>query len=168
MSDSRSFDEKRMQTEMQLDLLKTYIENRRQTVINVGVGSIAMIALSANFITPNTMLKTGITMLVCFLLFTFWYDAYIHRLAMEKSQNLLNQILGEQFAGDAEKIKNRSSWFAQNYTEIIVTIFTIIVIYFLILLFATGNSTAPIKPTDQFRSNNAYCGNVLHKSYFLH
>lgn len=127
-------EEKKMRMEAQLDLIKANLQTRHQTVINLAITSIAIIALSA-LIKNDLYLKIGITFLFALNLVGFWYDVIVVRKAIKKSTEKLDEILGKSFDEEVYKTMRKPGWIIQYFAEVMVGIFSFIVIYFIILLF---------------------------------
>lgn len=126
-------EERKMQMEAQIDLMKTYLQSRHQTVINIALMSISIIAV-AGLIEPSRSLALGVGGVLFLCVVILWYDIIVTRRAIGRSEEILNEILGQSYEIEVEKIKARQPWYMSNFQEIVGVLFTIIVTYFLIIL----------------------------------
>lgn len=125
----------RERSKAQLDLLQGFLKSREQTVINIALGAVGVIALAGGFLEPTLSVKIGIVVLVFSVLSLFWYIDFTNKEAIKNSQSVLVKILGESFGREIDKIANGGSWLRRNSIEIALTVFSVIAIYFLALLF---------------------------------
>lgn len=140
------FEEKKMRSEAQLELVKNSIDSRHQTVVNIAVNSIAVIAV-AGYIKSSPFLFGCITALLLLSLAILWYDILVTRTTLQKSQEKLNEILGLDFAAEAEAINKGTHWALRNFVEIAGVLFSLLVFIFLVTLF--------ISPKDEFNATKS-------------
>ena len=69
-------------------------------------------------------------------------------------QTLLNKLLGDEYAQQAEEITSRSPWYVVNFTEIVGVMFSLIVLYFISVLFS--EDTIPKRPEPYLGAHAQY------------
>lgn len=117
----------------QLELIKENVQAKHQTTINLAISSIALLALSS-LLDFTLGLKIGIGAILIFNLVIFWHDIYVTRGAVSSSLSTITSILGSDFEEKMKKIDSAQKKYLKYPTELSGIIFTIIVIYFLILV----------------------------------
>lgn len=127
----------------QVELISKSLELRHQTIVTILVSSIAVVSL-ANLVEAGIVRTVLITALFALSIALLWFDITSVRKALLSSQEIINEINGPEFAKVAEAI-NKSPKYLTYFTEISGTIFSIIVLVFILLLFLSPASESEIK-----------------------
>jgi hypothetical protein len=127
--------EKRYRAENQLELLKLFVEARRQTTLSIGISSIAVISLSS-LIKNSDYLKFAVAALLILNLIILWYDVFLIKKSIKNAYLELKKVLGK----DGQKLdvlNAKVGWLHKYFTEISTILFTGIILFFIYLLLWT-------------------------------
>ena len=134
MEEQRDFERDKLRLTSQLDIIKDVIKSREQILFLVAANCIALIAL-ANLIEMNVLLRIGITALLLFSILLLWFFDKQCKQALISSQNILFSIIKDK-ENEVKEILDSQPWSAKHFNDIVLTVFTIIIVFFIYLLWA--------------------------------